>query len=433
MTYSNYHKKDINGHPLHAETQMMSYGFDPFLSEGAVKPPVFLTSTFAFRSAEDGADFFDVVSGRKALPQGEAAGLVYSRFNHPNLEIVEDRLALLDGSDAAVVTSSGMSAISAVFLAFLRPGDQLVQSVPLYGGTETLIAKIFKEWGVTAHSIENGLSPASIGAALEAAAQQGPVRICYVETPANPTNSLIDLDGMRRELDAFEARHGYRPISVCDNTMLGPIFQKPAAHGVDLSVYSLTKYVGGHSDLVAGGVTGRKDLIAKIRLMRGAFGSQLDPHSSWMLTRSMETVVLRMKQAERTARKVANWLATNPHQKVDVYHPDLIRDDAYQAVYARQCQGAGSTFAFVLEGGRAESFRLINALHLFRSAVSLGGTESLICHPASTTHSGVPEAARKAAGVSEGLIRISIGLEHEDDLIADLDNAFRQAGLSARA
>ncbi|WGS43240.1 cystathionine gamma-synthase family protein [Burkholderia sp. JSH-S8] len=433
MTYSSYHKKDINGHPLHAETQMMSYGFDPFLSEGAVKPPVFLTSTFAFRSAEDGADFFDVVSGRKALPQGEAAGLVYSRFNHPNLEIVEDRLALLDGSDAAVVTSSGMSAISAVFLAFLRPGDQLVQSVPLYGGTETLIAKIFKEWGVTAHPIENGLSPASIGTALEAAAQHGPVRICYVETPANPTNSLIDLDGMRRELDAFEARHGYRPISVCDNTMLGPIFQKPAAHGVDLSVYSLTKYVGGHSDLVAGGVTGRKDLIAKIRLMRGAFGSQLDPHSSWMLTRSMETVVLRMKQAERTARKVANWLATNPHQKVDVYHPDLIRDDAYQAVYARQCQGAGSTFAFVLEGGRAESFRLINALHLFRSAVSLGGTESLICHPASTTHSGVPEAARKAAGVSEGLIRISIGLEHEDDLIADLDNAFRQAGLSAQA
>ncbi|WP_323120298.1 cystathionine gamma-synthase family protein [Burkholderia alba] len=432
MTYSNYHKKDINGHALHAETQMMSYGFDPFLSEGAVKPPVFLTSTFAFRSAEDGADFFDIVSGRKALPQGEAAGLVYSRFNHPNLEIVEDRLALLDGSEAAVVTSSGMSAISAVFLAFLRPGDQLVQSVPLYGGTETLIGKIFKEWGVTSHAIEDGLSPQSIGAALEAAAQKGPVRICYVETPANPTNSLIDLDGMRRELDAFEARHGYRPISVCDNTMLGPVFQKPSEHGVDLSVYSLTKYVGGHSDLVGGGVTGRKDLIGKIRLIRGAFGSQLDPHSSWMLTRSMETVVLRMKQAERTARRVAHWLATNPHQKVDVYHPDLIRNDAYQAVYARQCHGAGSTFAFVLEGGRPESFRFINALHLFRSAVSLGGTESLICHPASTTHSGVPEAARKAAGVSEGLIRISIGLEHEDDLIADLDNAFRQAGLSSQ-
>ncbi|WP_179095091.1 PLP-dependent transferase, partial [Burkholderia pseudomallei] len=182
MTYSSYHKKDIEGRPLHPETQMMSYGFDPFLSEGAVKPPVFLTSTFAFRSAEDGADFFDIVSGRKPLPQGEAAGLVYSRFNHPNLEIVEDRLALLDGSEAAVVTSSGMSAISAIFLAFLRPGDQLVQSVPLYGGTETLIAKYFREWGVGAHSIDNGLSPQAIGAALEAAAQQGPVRLCYVET-----------------------------------------------------------------------------------------------------------------------------------------------------------------------------------------------------------------------------------------------------------
>ena len=143
MSYSNYHKKDIFGRPLHAETQMMSYGFDPFLSEGAVKPPVFLTSTFAFRSAEDGAEFFDLVSGRKPLPQGESAGLVYSRFNHPNLEIVEDRLSLLDGSEAAAVTSSGMSAISAVFLAFLRPGDQMVQSVPLYGGTETLISKIF--------------------------------------------------------------------------------------------------------------------------------------------------------------------------------------------------------------------------------------------------------------------------------------------------
>ncbi|WP_038777713.1 cystathionine gamma-synthase family protein [Burkholderia pseudomallei] len=430
MTYSSYHKKDIEGRPLHPETQMMSYGFDPFLSEGAVKPPVFLTSTFAFRSAEDGADFFDIVSGRKPLPQGEAAGLVYSRFNHPNLEIVEDRLALLDGSEAAVVTSSGMSAISAIFLAFLRPGDQLVQSVPLYGGTETLIAKYFREWGVGAHSIDNGLSPQAIGAALEAAAQQGPVRLCYVETPANPTNALIDLDGMRRELDAFEARHGYRPISVCDNTLLGPIFQKPSEHGVDMSVYSLTKYVGGHSDLVGGGVTGRRDLVAKVRAVRSAFGSQLDPHSSWMLIRSMETVVLRMKQAARTASAVATWLATNPHQKVDVYHPELIVDDAYQAVYKRQCTGAGSTFAFVLNGGRAEAFRFINALHLFKSAVSLGGTESLICHPASTTHSGVPEAARKAAGVSEGLIRVSIGLEHEEDLIADLDHAFRRSGLA---
>lgn len=241
MSYSSYHKKDISGRPLHAETQMMSYGFDPFLSEGAVKPPVFLTSTFAFRSAEDGAEFFDLVSGRKPLPQGESAGLVYSRFNHPNLEIVEDRLSLLDGSEDAAVTSSGMSAISSVFLAFLRPGDQLVQSVPLYGGTETLIAKIFPEWGIGSHPIHDGLSAQSMRDALEAAAAKGPVKLFYVETPANPTNALIDFQAMKAELDAFAARHGYRPISVCDNTLLGPIFQKPAEHGVDLCVYSLTK------------------------------------------------------------------------------------------------------------------------------------------------------------------------------------------------
>ncbi|WP_176072200.1 aminotransferase class I/II-fold pyridoxal phosphate-dependent enzyme, partial [Paraburkholderia phenazinium] len=152
-----------------------------------------------------------------------------SRFNHPNLEIVEDRLALLDGSEAAAVTSSGMSAISTVFLAFLRPGDQIVQSVPLYGGTETLISKIFPEWGIGTEAIENGLSPQSIRDALETAAKKGPVRLVYIETPANPTNSIIDLDGMVAEIDAFEQRHGYRPISVCDNTLLGPIFQKPAA------------------------------------------------------------------------------------------------------------------------------------------------------------------------------------------------------------
>jgi methionine-gamma-lyase len=428
MTYSSYHKKELDGRPLHAETQMMSYGFDPFLSEGAVKPPVFLTSTFAFRSAEDGAEFFDLVSGRKPLPEGEAAGLVYSRFNHPNLEIVEDRLALLDGSEAAAVTSSGMSAISAVFLAFLRPGDQIVQSVPLYGGTETLITRIFPEWGITSHVIGDGLSCASIRVALEAAAGKGPVRLCHIETPANPTNALIDLDGLRAELEAFEVRHGHRPLSVCDNTMLGPIFQQPCAHGIDLSVYSLTKYVGGHSDLVAGGVTGSAELIKRVRAIRGAFGSQLDPHSSWMLTRSMETVVLRMRHAARTASTIAHWLAAQPHQPVVVHHPELVVDEGYQSVYRRQCTGAGSTFAFVLDGGRPEAFRFINALRLFKSAVSLGGTESLVCHPASTTHSGVPAELRAAAGVSEGLIRISIGLEHEEDLIADLDQAFRIVG-----
>jgi cystathionine beta-lyase/cystathionine gamma-synthase len=426
MTNSSYHKKAISDRELHPETQMMSYGYDPFLSEGAVKPPVFLTSTFAFRTAEEGAEFFDVVAGRRPAPQGCGAGLVYSRFNHPNLEIVEDRLALLDGAESAIVTSSGMAAIGTVFLTFLRPGDQIVHSTPLYGGTETLIRKILREWGIGGEPFIDGLSQAQMEAALEAAAARGRVGLFYIETPANPTNALIDLAAVRAALDGFERRHGYRPVSACDNTMLGPIFQHPIRDGIDLSIYSLTKYVGGHSDLVAGGVTGRDDLICRLRLLRGAFGSQLDPHSSWMIARSMETLVLRMRRAAATASRVAHWLADNPVRKVKVLHPQLITDSTYQEVYRRQCSGAGSTFSLLLDGGRAAAFRFINGLSLFKSAVSLGGTESLLCHPASTTHSGVPVEVREQVGVSEGLVRLSIGLEHEDDLIADLEQALRQ-------
>lgn len=425
MSYSAYHKKAILDRELHPETQMMSYGYDPFLSEGAVKPPVFLTSTFAFRSAEDGAEFFDVVAGRKPQPRDAGAGLVYSRFNHPNLEIVEDRLALLDGAEAAAVTSSGMAAIAMLFMTLLRPGDQIVYSTPLYGGTETLIRKILPEWGIGGEPFSDGLDQASIEAALEAAARRGKVALVYIETPANPTNALVDFQLVTRSLAAFEARHGYRPFSACDNTMLGPIFQHPIGEGIDLSVYSLTKYVGGHSDLVAGGVTGSAALIGRLKATRGAFGSQLDPHSSWMIARSMETLVLRMRRAAASASRVAHWLADNPIRKLRVLHPQLNADPAYQAVYRRQCSGAGSTFSIVLDGGRDTAFAFINALALFKSAVSLGGTESLVCHPASTTHSGVPAEVRAQVGVSEGLVRMSIGLEHEDDLIADLENALR--------
>ncbi len=425
MSYSSYHKKSILNRELHPETQMMSYGYDPFLSEGAVKPPVFLTSTFAFRSAEAGAEFFDVAAGRKPAPEDAAAGLVYSRFNHPNLEIVEDRLALLDGAQAAAVTSSGMAAIAMVFLSLLRPGDQIVHATPLYGGTETLIRKILPEWGIGGEPFADGLSAAQIDAALEAAAARGKVALVYIETPANPTNALVDFQLVTHALAAFECRHGYRPVSACDNTMLGPVFQHPIRDGIDLAVYSLTKYVGGHSDLVAGGVSGSAELIGKLKATRGAFGSQLDPHSSWMIARSMETLVLRMRRAATTASRVAHWLADNPVRTLQVLHPQLRTDPAYQAVYRRQCSGAGSTFSIVLDGGRGSAFRFINALTLFKSAVSLGGTESLVCHPASTTHSGVPPELRAQAGVSDGLVRMSIGLEHEDDLIADLENALR--------
>lgn len=421
-SYKNTH---IKSHKLSAETQMMSYGYDPFLSEGSVKPPVFLTSTFAFKSAEDGADFFDIVGGRKPAPDGNAGGLVYSRFNHPNLEITEDRLALLEGAESCNVFSSGMAAISTLFLALLKPNDVIVHSSPLYGGTETIISKSLANWQIKREEFNDGLSAQSMTEALERGAKKGNVALFFIETPANPTNGMVDFAQVKIALDDFEKRHGYRPISVCDNTLLGPIFQKPLAHGIDLACYSLTKYIGGHSDLVAGAVMGEKKHLNKIRLTRSAFGTQLDPHSSWMISRSLETLHLRMHRAAQSAEAVADWLAENPYAKIKIFHPKYILDTKYQNARKAQTTGDGSTFAFIIDGGREKSFKLINALSIFKSAVSLGGSESLVCHPASTTHSGVSAELRKISGVEEGLIRISIGLEHPQDLIADLEIALK--------
>lgn len=421
-SYKNTH---LANNKLRPETQMMSYGYDPFMSEGAVKPPVFLTSTFAFKSAEDGADFFDVVAGRKPAPEGNAGGLVYSRFNHPNLEITEDRLALLEEAEACTVFSSGMAAISTLFLALLKPNDVIVHSSPLYGGTETMVSKALANWGIQREGFDDGLSAESMTLALEKGAKKGNVAIFFIETPANPTNGIVDFAQVKIAIDNFEKQHGYRPITVCDNTLLGPVFQKPLTHGIDLVCYSLTKYIGGHSDLVAGAVMGAKKYLSKIRLTRSAFGAQLDPHSSWMICRSLETLYLRMTRAAQSAEEVADWLAKNPYAKIKLYHAKYITDAKYQKAREAQTTGDGSTFAFVIEGGREKSFKLINALSLFKSAVSLGGSESLICHPASTTHSGVSPELRKISGVEEGLIRVSIGLEHPQDLIADLEVALK--------
>jgi methionine-gamma-lyase len=423
-----YRRTLLDGQALHPQTQMTAFGYDPALSEGAVKPPVFLTSTFVFESAEQGAEFFDIVAGRKAAPTGAGVGgLVYSRFNHPNLEIVEDRLALYDHAESALVTSSGMAAISAVALSYLRPGDAIVHYTPLYGGTETLIGKVLTQWGIRPFPFADGTSAQALMDVLVRAAQDGPVKMVYLETPANPTNALTDLAMVRDTVDTWSRTSGQQPIIVCDNTMLGPVFQQPLDFGVDVCVYSLTKYVGGHSDLVAGAVTGSREMLRPVRQTRSAYGFQLDPHSSWMLSRSMETLSLRMERAAESGRKVAAWLAANPHIPCRVLHPEHARSDRDRAIYARQCSGPGSTFSFVLSDDRSLAFRVLNNLEIFKLAVSLGGTESLVCHPASTTHSGVPAETRASSGVTEGLIRLSVGLEHPDDLIRDLDQAFRRA------
>jgi len=428
MANDRYHKDRIGNHKLKPETLMLGYGYDPKLSEGAVKPPVFLTSTFVFNSAEHGKEFFDYVAGRKEPPKGEAAGLVYSRFNHPNSEIVEDRLAIFEEAEAGLLFSSGMSAIATSILAFAKPGDVILHSQPLYGGTETLIAKTLANLNIQAVGFGDGVDEAGIRTAAEEAMGKGRVAIIKIETPSNPLNTLVDIAFIRKIADEIQGTQGHRPIIVCDNTLLGPVFQKPLSHGADISVYSLTKYVGGHSDLIAGAALGSKELMKTVRLLRSAIGTQLDPHSCWMLGRSLETLSLRMNAANQNAEIVAKFLHEHPNVTKLHHLAYLPEGSRARQVYDAQCDAPGSTFSFDVKGGEAEAFKVLNALQVFKLAVSLGGTESLISHPASTTHSGVPKATRDRLGVTDATIRVSIGIEHPDDLVADLAQALATLG-----
>jgi methionine-gamma-lyase len=424
MDSARYHKTQIGNHALQPETLMLGYGYDPALSEGAAKQPVFLTSTFVFRTAEDGRDFFDYVAGRREPPAGGQSGLVYSRFNHPNLEIVEDRLAIYEQAEQGLVFSSGMAAIATAILACVRPGETILHSRPLYGGTEVLIEKTLTPFGIGAESFKDGLGESDMRGAAERAMAKGRVAMIFIETPSNPMNTLVDIALVRRIAGEIGARQGVRPIIGCDNTMLGPVFQSPLAHGADLSIYSLTKYVGGHSDLIAGAVMGSRAGLKPIRALRSAIGTQLDPHSCWMLSRSLETVALRMQRSAANAAKVAQFLSEHPKVARVHYPPLLPAGDPARALMERQSASAGSTFSFDVKGGQPEAFAFLNRLQVFKLAVSLGGTESLICHPATTVHSGLAEDARREIGITPALIRVSVGIEHPDDLVADMAQAF---------
>jgi methionine-gamma-lyase len=273
---------------------MMGFGYDPMLSEGSLKPPQFSTSTFVFRSAEDGKKFFATIQGRRKLGPDEEPGLVYSRFNNPNLEVLEDRLAIWDEAEASLAFASGMAAISTTLWAYLRPGDIILQSQPIYGGTETLIQSILPEFGVSQVGFEVEQGTDAMHAAAEVARKKGKVAAIFLETPANPTNGLVDIAAARKVSESL-ARDGVRPPVIVDNTMLGPIFSTPIAHGADIVVTSLTKYVGGHSDLIAGGASGTRAWLAPVRRMRSTLGTMCDPHTAWLLMRSLETLKLRME------------------------------------------------------------------------------------------------------------------------------------------
>lgn len=418
-----YRHRDIAGHRLRPETLMMGYGYDPRLSEGAVKCPIFLTSTFAFRSAEEGKAFFEIAYGLRPESPTEDPGLIYSRINNPDLQILEDRLTLWDEAEAGLVFSTGMSAISTTLLTYLRPGDVLVHSDPLYGGTEFLIDKVLPNFGVRAVPFAAGFSGRTVDEAIDEARAVGRVPVVFLETPANPTNGLVDIARCAAAAQRVSAEQGARPLVVVDNTFLGPLWQHPLQQGADLVVYSLTKYVGGHSDLVAGGCLGSKELIAAVRGMRTILGTTLDPHTGWLLLRSLETLKLRMTSSMKNARYVAEFLADHPKVRQVHYLGFLPADDPQHEIFQRQCLAAGSTFSFDIHGGETEAFAVLNRLQLIRLAVSLGGTESLMEHPATMTHADVPPARQLEMGIMPSMLRISVGIEHPEDVIADLAQA----------
>jgi methionine-gamma-lyase len=411
---------EVGGRKLKPATLMMGHGYDPVLSEGSLKPPIFLTSTFVFPNAAAGKRHFEGVTGKRP---GGAEGLVYSRFNGPNQEILEDRLAVWEEAEDALAFSSGMSAIATLFLSMVKPGDTIVHSGPLYAATETLIARILGRFGVHWLDFPAGATRAEIDAVLGKAAS-GNVALIYLESPANPTNALVDVEAVAASRDAIFTGASKPPIAI-DNTFLGPLWAKPLEQGADIVVYSLTKYAGGHSDLVAGGVLGSKEHINTIRSMRNTIGTICDPNTAWMLLRSLETLELRMQRAGENAAKVCEFLAAHPKVEKVGYLGFLERgDDARQAdIYRRHCTGAGSTFSLYLKGGEKEAFAFLDALKIAKLAVSLGGTETLASHPAAMTHLSVPDARKAALAITDNLVRISIGVEDADDLIADFEAA----------
>jgi methionine-gamma-lyase len=267
---------------------------------------------------------------------------------------------------------------------------------------------------------------ARLAEAVAALPEGGRIAAFMIETPANPTNDLVDIAHCAKLAATLEGQRGGRPAVIVDNTFLGPIWQRPLDHGADMVIYSLTKYIGGHSDLVAGAVLGTKAALRPIRSMRNGLGTMSDPHTGWLLMRSLETLELRMTRAGENAAKVADYLSTHPGIERIGYLGHLKPGTRQEEIFARQCSGAGSTISVYVKGGEAESFRFLDRLSLIKLAVSLGGTESLASHPAAMTHLAVPEDRKKRFGLLPNLVRISVGVEHPDDLIADLRQALEE-------
>jgi len=413
---------EIEGQRLHPESLMMSYGYKPEWSEWAAVSPIFQTSTFEFKNAAAGKRAFQLAYGLDEAEPGEEVGLIYSRINNPDLEIAEGRIAVWDDAEEGALFESGMAAITTMLWSYLRPGDVLVASAPLYGGTHHFIETILPQFGIEVVRFDLDTSTEEISRRVEEAG--GRLGMVLIETPANPTNDLIDMAECVRFAAQYSTPERKVPVAV-DNTFLGPVFQSPHEHGIDIVLYSATKYLGGHSDLIAGAATGSKEVLAPIKAMRTMLGTMTSPWVGWLLMRSLKTLRIRMDKQAENARIVADYLRGHEKVKRVNWLGHIDKDHPNWDLYRRQCKGPGAMVALEIEGGELEAFRFLDSLRLVKLAVSLGAVESLAEHPATMTHSAATSEEKEQFGITDGLVRLSVGVEHADDLLLDLEQALK--------
>lgn len=384
----------------HIETQTIHAGRINDEQFGSLATPLYQTSTFIFDNAEQGAQRF----------AGESDGYIYSRLGNPTTRQLEQRMAAMEGMEDAAATATGMAAVSAALLSNLAAGDHLIASKAVYGCSYALMSHMLTKFGIEVSFVDM-TSPENIEAEVKSN-----TKVIFLESPINPNLVVLDLAAIA----AVAKKH--QLISIVDNTFLTPVLQQPAKLGIDIVIHSATKYLNGHGDVVAGIVCGNKDMISNVKMTAlKDIGGTISPHDAWLILRGLKTLAVRVERHCQNAQTIAEYLEQHPH--IDkVYYPGLKSHPGHRFL-GNQMRAAGGVIAFEIKGDLAQGAQLINSMSLFSIAVSLGDAESLVQHPASMTHSPYSQEERLEAGISDSLIRLSVGLEHSDDLIADLSQA----------
>lgn len=397
-------------------TRAIHHGYDPLDEQGALTPPLHLTSTFAFESAEAGGEMF----------AGERAGHIYSRISNPTLDLLERRVANLEGGEAGLANASGMGAITSVLWTFLSPGDEIIVDKTLYGCTFAFMRHGLTRFGITVTHVDM-TTPDNLAAAINEK-----TKIVFFETPANPNMRLVNIAAISEIVRAANITHEKDIRVVVDNTYATPLLTRPLELGADLVVHSATKYLGGHGDLVAGMAVGSQEDITQVRLvgMKDMTGAVMAPFNAMLVLRGIKTLELRMARHCQSAMAVARALEAHP-AVLKVYYPGLESFEQHELA-KRQMADFGGMIAFEVAGGMQGGIAMMNRLTMVHRAVSLGDSETLIQHPASMTHSTYTPEERAEHGIAEGLVRLSIGLENLDDILADVINALPAVDTAAR-